>query len=176
MASITRNHIYTVDLNKPLTRQSCGILLAEGDNNGDCFSFALVRDGVIAALDSTAVVSAYMIRQDGSTVPVNGTYAWNTAIVTLPKACYAQEGHFALAVKVSMSGAMTTVAVLDGFIKNVTTDTVVDPGAVVPSLDDLLAQIGAMEQATAGANAIINKLTIDTAQLANGDYMLVLNL
>lgn len=175
MATIARKHLYTVDLNKPLTRQSCGILLAEGDNNGDCFSFTLVRDGV-AVNPGGLSVTAYFIREDGNTVYLTGESAGNVASVTLPQSCYVAEGRFSLAVKASLAGETTTIAVFDGYIKNVLSETLIDPGSVIPSLDELFAQIEAMEQATAGANAIINKLTIDTEQLANGDYMLVLNL
>lgn len=156
MASITRNHLYTVDLNKPLLRQDCGILLAEGDNNGDCFSFALVRDGVAVIPGGALSVTAYFIRDDGNTVFLTGESSnINRANVTLPQSCYIGEGRFSLAVKVALDGVTTTIAVLDGYIKNTKSDTMIDPGSVIPSLDDLFAQIEAMEQGTAAARNVV---------------------
>ena len=117
MGEITRNHNYTVDMNKPLTRQSNSLLLASGDNNGDCIIVTLMRGNAALVLDEAATVSAYFIQQDGNTVTIGGSCESNRVSVTLPQSCYDKKGNFSLAVKVVLDGAMVTVAVVDGFIK-----------------------------------------------------------
>ena len=151
MASITRNHLYTVDMDKPLMRQNCGVLLAEGDNNGDCFRFSLMRSGVELVPGGAMSVTAYFIRQDGNTVFLTGESTGNHASVTLKQSCYIGEGRFSLVVKGSMDGVTVTIAVIDGYMKDTQSGELIDPGEVVPSLDELFAQIEAMEHATVEA-------------------------
>lgn len=147
MGNITRNHNITVDMNKPLTRQHVGYLLAEGDNKGDCFTFTLQRGG--RAIAGGMDVSAYLVRQDGSTVFLTGEAEGNKASVTLDDTCYAVNGGFTLTVKVTQDGVTTTVAMLDGYIRLTATDKVVDPGEALPSLEDILHEYDSMEAATA---------------------------
>lgn len=147
MGEITRNYLYTVDLNKPLMRQNCGILLAEGDSNGDCFSFTLMRGGTVVNPGKNAAVTAFFIRQDRNTVYITGentNITNNRVSVTLPESCYAS-GRFSIAVKVEIDGEKTTVAILDGHVRTTQTDTWVDPGTAVPSLKELYEQIKAIE-------------------------------
>lgn len=122
MGEITRNHLYTVDLNKPLTRQNGGILLAEGDNKGDCIRVALVRDG--AAVDLTgATVKGYFIRGDGATEELDGYTSGNAACVTLTDTCYIP-GNYTLSVKVTVDDVTNTVFRGDGFVCQTDTDIV----------------------------------------------------
>lgn len=167
------NDTINVDLNKPLARSRA--VLSSGDNNANCFGASIYQNGNAIDISGYAV-TGYFVNPDGDTLVIAGIAEGNTALVTLPQACYASEGSGTLAIKVSGVKFTGTVRVVDCHTRTVETDNVYDPGNAVPTLDDLLAQIEAMEAATAGANAIINKLTIDTAQLENGDYMLVLNL
>ena len=47
MGEYSRHHLYTVDLNKPLKRHYMGLLLAEGDVQGDILtSWALRRKAI----------------------------------------------------------------------------------------------------------------------------------
>lgn len=69
------------------------------------------------------------------------------ASVVLAQACYAQEGDVKAVLRLSVStGARVTLAALILPVRNVLTDSIIDPGEVIPSLDDLLAQIAIMEQ------------------------------
>lgn len=137
MGNCTRIHYYRVDLNKPMFRQSYGVL-GEGDDDGDVFVFSLVRNGAVLALTSAVLVTGYFVRPDGNTVILKGEIADNKASITLPQSCYVKEGRSALAVKATIDGATTTIAMLDGFVRQTTTDAVVDPGTFYPSLEDLL--------------------------------------
>ena len=87
--------------------------------------------------------------KSGSTVVVDGAVENGRATLTLPTPCYAYPGRFSLVIKASQSGSVNTIFWAEGAVGRCTTDTVVDPGEVLPTLDQLLAQIDAMEEATA---------------------------
>lgn len=157
---IARNHVFTVELNEGLKRYPLGSLLAEGNALADSILVALTKGGEEVPLDGCAVMG-YMIRPDDVTIKVPGSGTGSIASVTLPREAYAYGGAFSLAVNVSSAEITQTVAVFDGRIVRTQTDNVVvDSGTVVPNLDDLLAQISRMEQATQAA--------LDAAQHANG--------
>lgn len=79
-------------------------------------------------------------------------YEGSTAIVTLAQACYAFEGDLKGVMRLTLGGKTVTLSVLTLMVRKVLTDAIIDPGNVIPSLEDLLAQIEAMETATAAAN------------------------
>lgn len=161
MGDFYRSNICTVDIAKPLDRCSAGIVLATGDCLANRFGAILYRDGV--PVDTTgAAVTGYFIRPDGDTVVCEGVADGNAVYVDLPAACYTQDGTFSLAIKVSNTEITQTVRVVDGCIRLTQTDTLVDPGEVVPSVDKLLAIVADVEAAaspivaeTSGAVATI---------------------
>lgn len=120
-------------------------LMLCGDNNAHTWRVT-VMDGGEAAL-VTGSVTGYFVRPDGNTVAVQGSMTGNVASVVLAQACYAQEGDVKAVLRLSVStGAKVTLAALILPVRNVLTDSIIDPGEVIPSLDDLLAQIASMEQ------------------------------
>lgn len=102
---------------------------------------------------SEATITAHFLRPDDGDVVITGTGGTEWSYVDLPAACYAYSGIFKFLVKVAGNSITTSVLYLTGRIDNPTSDTIVDPGTVIPSLDDLLAQIDACEAATDAANA-----------------------
>lgn len=58
----------------------------------------------------SGTVTAYMILPDGSTITETGTISWNTATVELPSEAYDIPGIVSVAVKLSSSGMITTIA------------------------------------------------------------------
>lgn len=130
MGEYARHHYYTVDLNKPLTRHFCGLLLATGDDNGDEITFALNRGGV--AYKPTVLPSflGYFDRADGVTVQFDQQHlkADGTVTLTLDKKCYECEGRFTLSVQMRKNGVSeTTIAIIDGYIRKVRSGTMVYP-------------------------------------------------
>lgn len=125
---------------------------------------------------TNAGVSAYFIRGDGTTIPLDGQTEGNEVSVLLPAACYAVTGRFSLVIKLTLDNSISTIFWGEGAVNRCRTDVLIDPNSLVPSLEELLAQIDAMGKATADARSIVDKLTINTMQLADGDHMLVLNL
>lgn len=130
MGDYARHHQYTVDLNKPLKRHFCGVLLAGGDNDGDDFIFAVKRDGEAYKPDTLPLPEYFFLRSDGKTVVHYCDHMTKDGIVTvtLPRECYECEGRFALTVKLrNYPNVVTTVAMIDGFIRKASAGTVIHP-------------------------------------------------
>lgn len=155
MAELYRSDICKVDISKSLLRSYAGIVLATGDKNANRFGAVMYRAGDPVDMSGQAVtVTGYFIRPDAETIVCEGAQEGNTVYVDLPAACYTQDGTFSLAIKVSSAEITQTVRVVDGCIRLTQTDTLVDPGEVVPTLDELLAHIAEMEAATAEAKTV----------------------
>lgn len=153
-----KTDIVAIDIAKDkIYRSFAPIIIGEGDTYGDRFGVEVYNDGAAYSLSDMTCVG-YFIRSTGDTVTLSGGSAsgitGNVAWVTLPQTCYAKEGSFTLAIKVTGNGATTTLRIVDGVVARTTTDSIVDPGNTIPSLSDLLAQIDAMEAATAAAQAV----------------------
>lgn len=126
-------------------------LMLTGDNLAHTWRVRVFDGGRAVALTG-ATVTGYFVRTDGNTVVVQGSVDGSTAIVTLAQACYAFEGDLKGVMRLTLGGKTVTLSVLTLMVRKVLTDAIIDPGNVIPSLEDLLAQIEAMETATAAAN------------------------
>ena len=119
-------------------------LMLCGDNNAHTWRVTVLDGGEAAQV--TGSVTGYFVRPDGNTVTVQGSMAGNVASVVLAQACYAQEGDVKAVMRLSTAdGAKVTLAAMILPVRNVLTDSIIDPGNVIPSLEDLLAQVAAME-------------------------------
>lgn len=123
-------------------------LMLTGDNLAHTWRVRVFDGGGAVALTG-ATVTGYFVRTDGNTVAVQGSVEGSTAIVTLAQACYAFEGDLKGVMRLTLGGKTVTLSVLTLMVRKVLTDAIIDPGNVIPSLEDLLAQIEAMETATA---------------------------
>lgn len=126
-------------------------LMLTGDNLAHTWRVRVFDGGGTVALTG-ATVTGYFVRTDGNTVAVQGSVEGSTAIVTLAQACYAFEGDLKGVMRLTLGGKTVTLSVLTLMVRKVLTDAIIDPGNVIPSLEDLLAQIEVMETATAAAN------------------------
>ena len=119
--------------------------LGAGDEKANRFGVRVFRNGEPENLGTNC--SGYFIRADGETVVISGsgstTVSGNTAYVTLPETCYAVEGNFSRAIKATTTGQTATLRIVDGVVSKTTTDVIVDPGTVIPSVEDLIAAIDA---------------------------------
>ena len=86
-------------------------------------------------------VTAEVIRADGGTVTVSGTVSGNRASVTLPQACYAVVGAISVVIKVTEGTTITTIAAFVANVYRSSTDTIVDPGTIIQSVEDLIEDI-----------------------------------
>lgn len=152
-----------VDLGKTIKKTYLDTLFATDDSEAHRFNIILYRDNEKLTIPSGATVSAYFIRYgDDVTIPLTGSADGNVVSVTLKKSCYNKAGQFALIIKVTTGSETSTVFYGEGAIFTSSTDTILDDEHIIPSLAELLAQIDAMEAATASANTAIGNANTAT--------------
>ena len=140
-----------IDVDAEILMTPIRTLYASGDKNAHTFELSLYRNKEPLKIDGAGVIG-YFLRADGCTVPVNGTASGNVAKVTLAESCYTVVGQFNLIIKVTVGSERKAVFWGNGYVTRSQTDSVIDPGKTIPSLDELLAQIAAVEAATKAAN------------------------
>lgn len=165
--ALYKSDFVDIDLNSgSIHRSFLNRTIGEGDTLANRFGIRAFRGGEPEELAGSC--TGYFIRPDGGTVTIIGTITRNEAYVDLPNACYAYEGQFALAIKVIGSGVTSTIRIVDGVVANTTTDTVVDPGTIIPSIETLIAEIQA---AIGSIPEDHSTITNDIARLFNDNYI-----
>jgi len=130
---------YKQDLKKPVQVHGITGNLFSQDNQANLIGVEVFDDGQAATLAGT--VSANIIRADGGTVTATGTYSENKASVVLPAAAYAVPGMATVVLKITDSGVVTTLLAVVVNIYRSSTDTAIDPGTIIPSIQTLISQI-----------------------------------
>ena len=131
---------YRQDLKQPVQVHHLHGNVFSQDNQGNLLGVEVFDDGVPASLSGT--VSANIVRSDGGTVAATGTVSGNKLSVVLPAAAYAIPGVISVVIKLSSGGsaAVTLLAVV-ALVYASSTDTPVDPGTIMPSIQDLIDEI-----------------------------------
>lgn len=140
-----------IDVDADIQMTPLKSLYASGDKDAHVFELSLYRGGQEIAL-SGASAQGYFIRADGYTVPIMGAISGNVVTLTLSEGCYYAVGNFNLIIKVSIDESRKSVFWGNGYVVRSMTDAIVDEENVIPSLDELLAQIAATEAAAKAAN------------------------
>ena len=117
------------------------------DNGANRIGVIVTNHGEPVTL--TSGITGYFIRPDEATVVIVGQISGNRGWIDLPASAYVKTGPFSIVIK----NGTTTIGACSGYIRRSTTDEIVDPGHVIPSLEELLAEIANMRTATASANA-----------------------
>lgn len=142
-----------------------------GDHQANRVGAAVLLDGIPYPLGGNCAGTA--ILADGSTVPLTGTVAGNQAYLDLDSTCYQVEGQIVVFVKWVSGSLETTLLSAVGTVRITETGSVIQPSTPVPDLAQLMAQITAMQEATAAANAAASKaVRYDTAQALGYDQKL----
>lgn len=111
------------------------------DNNGNKVGVRLTSNGSYTNVIGN--VSANVIRSDGITVPVTGDSDGDKAWVILPQSAYAVPGVISIVIKSSYSSNVSTICAVVANVYQSSTDTIVDPGTIIPSIETLIAAIEA---------------------------------
>lgn len=171
--AIYKEDIVDVNLDTGTVHRSfANKMIGEGDKKGDCFGVRCIKNGQLLSL-SGSIVIGHFIKPDGTTVEMYGEIKnGDTAVVVLPESCYAIEGNFSLAIKVSNAGGqnIATLRMVDGTIINTTDGAVIDPGSVVPDLSDMTEMVERAEAAV----EIILAFSITAEQIDDTDYKIVI--
>lgn len=111
------------------------------DNDANLIGVEVFDNGAPASLSGS--VAANVIRADGATVAVAGSVSGNKAYVVLPQTAYAIPGTLAVVIKLTTSSVVTTLGAVVSNVYRSSTDTIVDPGTIIPSIEALIAAIDA---------------------------------
>lgn len=158
-----------VDIDADIQMTPLKPLYASGDKDAHIFELSLYQGAEEVDL-SGASAQGYFIRADGYTVPITGTINGNIVTLTLSEGCYYVVGNFNLIIKVSTAESRKSVFWGNGYVVRSMTDAIVDEENVIPSLDELLAQIAATESAAKAANqaaSAANSAATSAAQAAS---------
>lgn len=137
--------------------------IGTNDIYGNRFGVRLFQHGEPVDVEYASCIG-YFMRADGDTVVINGGLSASdgTLSIKLPQSCYAVEGNFTLAIKITntdIHGAVTsTMRVIDGTVVNTTTGEVIDPGTIVPELTvaAIVAKISECEAAAQQAGLMVD--------------------
>jgi hypothetical protein len=150
------------DLDKVIKKTCLNTLFVTEDSGSHLFEVQVERSGAAVQLDG-ARVRAYFIRfnlsdkdetviiDDPKYVKISG----NVVSVTLSPACYTKPRQFAIVIKVLGSGEESTVFYGEGSMSINRSEVIVDDAKRIPSLDEILATIDQMEQATQDAERAV---------------------
>lgn len=147
---------FNQDLKEPVKVRYLDGNVFSADNAGNLIGVNLFSDGQPASLSGSVV--ANVVRSDGATVPVSGTLSGNTATVVLNQSCYAVPGPISIVIKITASGAVTTVCAVVANVYQSSTDSVVDPGTIIPSIEDLIDAIEAAVETIPADYSYINEI------------------
>lgn len=123
-----------------------------GDTNAYTWRVTVTEGGAVKDLTGYTVTLQFLRIADASEIDATGTIAGNVATLTIPQACFAYAGVCGAVMRLvkSSTGENTPVCGLTFAIRDLHSDTVVDPGAVVPDLAALLAQMESIATAETG--------------------------
>lgn len=149
--------IRDVDLAKGIKTIPLGTFVFEGDNNSLVVGSRVFNDGEPEAISGSVI--GKVIRPDGGTVDYDGGKTGNIATITLTEAAFAYPGQLGITIKVVSGEDKITVGSYTVDAKRTDTGTEIDPGSVVPGVDDVIALIGEMEEALEDATTAAEAAT-----------------
>lgn len=126
-----------------------------GDGNAHIWRVTVTDNGAPASLTGVVPIGYFMRGYDGETVMQTGTISGNVISVTIPAEAYAYSGHVTAIIRINQGGANMTIDAVAYEIGPNVTGEIIDPGDVIPGIDDLIAEIERMEADTAAAEAAV---------------------
>ena len=144
------------------------------DNAGNLIGVHVFDNGEPASLSGS--ISGSVIRSDGGMVAIEGVLSNNDAYVVLPQAAYAIPGPISIIIKITSGTDITTLCAVVANVYTASTDVPVDPGQIIPSIEEL---IEAIEAAVATIPADYSELNsyvygkdiIDHTQIEDGKWV-----
>lgn len=154
------------DLQRPPQVKTLGGAIFSQDDMGNLIGAEVTDGGQAVNLSGTVV--GYVVRGDGATVTVAGQCAGNRAWIELPEAAYAVPGMIQIALRLREGAQRAVLAACVATVQRTSTDMLVDPGHVVPSLETLLAKLEEMDEAIAEAGDAADSANAAAARVGTG--------
>lgn len=141
MAAIVANCAISLncELTQPVKVQYIDGNMFSMDNAGNTAHVYVFYNG--EPQEIVGSVTADVIRSDGTTVAITGAMSDNRAYVIFPQSCYAVPGVISVVIKVTEGSTVTTIAAFVANVYRSSTDTIVDPGKIIPSVQNLISAI-----------------------------------
>lgn len=136
MGDLHRINIVDIDLSRPIAHTR-GLMLAEGDQYANRIGARIFRDGEPVDVQACGVTGNFIRTSKGDMVFMKGVAEGNEVYVDIDPNCYAYDGTYVFSLKVKIDNVNTTVRIVEGFVKRLQSDTVVDPGNVLPNIADI---------------------------------------
>lgn len=137
----------TIDLTRgfPPANVWPDVLMIPGDGDAHVWEIAINERGQPANLDGYSV-SALFVREDKNSIYITGNSSGNIASVTLTQQCYAIAGQLRGIMRISKNGNVLSACETFFSVREPVPNQYIDPGEIIPSLEELLAQMDALEQ------------------------------
>lgn len=143
--------MFEVDLDKRSYPVNLNQTVSEGNVSSNRIGAYVYKDGQPYNLGGNC--TGLVMRADGSTVPLTGVIDGNAAYVVLDQPSCAIPGPIQVAVSWVSGSNTTTLVVAYGTVIQTNTRAYIQPGTPIPDIDQLLAEIDNMREATAEAEA-----------------------
>ena len=156
--------------NGSVFRSFANQMISEGDEAANRYGGRIMEDGEPVDLTG-CTVTGYFIRPDRATVLIEGNASGNEFYVNLPEACYAETGVYTLAIKVTGGGTTSTIRIIDGTVVETVSGDLIDPGGIIPDIDDLMAVIYRAEEAA----ETIGNFVVTEELISGTNYRLIVD-
>lgn len=138
--------IIDIDLNSgTIARSFLSRSIGEGDDMANRYGVRLFRGNEAVSAESASVIGLFMAPNGVNYLISETTYegstgtSGNKAWVQLPEDCYAVEGQFSLAIKLSGGSVTGTMRIVDGVVTNTGSTGSVAPTSSIPSSAEIIA-------------------------------------
>ena len=151
---VTHETWLKTDLKRPITVQPLHGLLFSADNQGDKVGFEVYDNGNPVTL--SGVITGYIIKNNGETVIVSGSFDGNRAWIICPANAYDAIGPIYIAIKNRASTASTAITTTLGmcttYVERTATGEIVTPTYKIVDAATIANMITQMETSTNAAN------------------------
>jgi hypothetical protein len=130
---------FTQDLTQNIELRHCESIVFTNDSLSNVVGVNLFVNGVEYSGGGT--VTASVVRSDGATVALSGTLDGNKASVTLTSGCFGVPGLIGVYIRLNDGDTKTTVLSAVFTVIQSETESAVDPGTIIPSVQVLIDEI-----------------------------------
>lgn len=167
--SIAQPLHFKIRLSDGLIERPLRGMLGHGDARANKIVLEMMTDaGSPADLDGVSASGSFYMPPDGDEIGLAGTIVKNIVTVTLLDECYAHEGRYTCEIRLTKGSERRTVLAISGQVLRFGSGALASVAGVT-NIDELLAEIGTMREATAAANAAAEnaKKLVNTATAEN---------
>lgn len=127
-------------------------LMIPGDGKAHVWEIEVRNNGQPVDLTG-CTVNAWFARDDGNAVYLVGQVSGNVASVTLSQECYAIAGQLRGVLKIAKGGEVMSACESFFTVREPLPSQYVDPGQMIPSIDELLGRVEDCEAAATAGTA-----------------------